>query len=156
MIKLFGLIFSILLHLILLFLFLYQPEKYPPKAPPGVELPTPPKPFSVRLVPPDTSITPDVVIQKEGKNRYPTDEIICNGKDKRFTGIGIIYNPGSHVIIHAPPFYPGYKAGLREGDMILNVDAPVIDGYIDIEAVRAHNGTLRFHIKADNICYNEE
>ena len=86
-----------------------------------------------------------------------TDEIICDGKDKTYKGIGIIHSISSpYAVLHAPVYYPGYIAGIREGDLVLNPDVQTVNGYVDIEVLRSHNGPLKFHIKAETICFLEE
>jgi hypothetical protein len=149
-----GAALSILLHLSLLIYFIDFQEKYPKVEPiPDAALPLP---VEVRLLPySDPSIgeiKPDEGLEKI---KYPSDGRICNGKDKFYKGIGIIYNPGSFVIIYAPEYYPAYKAGLRIGDRIVDPDIPEIDGYVDIEINRGYS-IEQFHIKTDNICFNEE
>ncbi len=152
--KVIGAAGTIFLHLLLVFAFLYNPPKYP-DIQPVPEMKEPHR-IEVRLIPiiePTSNI--ETKIADEGKKvSYPTDDKICGGKDKFYKGIGIIYNPGTHVITHAPEYYPGYKAGLRVGDFIRDPEAKEVDGFVEFEIFR-DRGSLYFRIKADNICFQE-
>lgn len=152
--KLAGVIGTILLHLLVVFSFLYNPPKYHKIEP--IPNATMPLPVEVRLIPIiEPTLEIETKIADEGKKvSYPTDGRICNGKDRYYKGIGVIYNPGTHVITHAPEYYPGYQAGLRIGDYIVDPDVAEVDGYINFDILRAHE-QLHFHIKTDNICVQE-
>jgi hypothetical protein len=153
--KIAGLIFTIILHSFLLFSFLPSKPKYPKVDP--IPNTTIPLSVEVRLIPiiePTSNI--ETKIADEGKKvSYPTDGRICGGKDKHYKGIGVIYNPGTHIITHAPEYYPGYISGLRIGDYIVDPEVAEVDGYIRFDILRAHE-QLRFHIKTDNICFQED
>lgn len=97
-----------------------------------------------------TDLTADI-----GKTKYETDEIVCKGKDKKYVGIGMIYNPGTNIIYRLPQDYPAYKAGLRLGDLIVDPYLPIVNNYLDI-VVRRGNEFLSFHIKVENICFQEK
>ncbi len=86
--------------------------------------------------------------------KYKTDTKICTGKDKTYFGVGFIWNPQTNVITHAPEDYPAYKAGIRQGDMVMNPAEEYIDGYVTFEVVRSFQ-QLRFRVKGDNICYQD-
>lgn len=152
--KISGVIFTVALHSLLLLSFLTFGAKYPESSSDStaeiLEL------IEVQLIPitePQPEV--DAKMEKEGKSAvYPTDGRICNGKDKFYKGVGIIFNPGTNTIIHAPEYYPGYIAGLRVGDYIENTDLIEVDGYIDFDISR-YSERLSFHIKADNICFQE-
>jgi hypothetical protein len=91
-----------------------------------------------------------------------TDRTICTGQDKNYEGVGIIYNgdkeKGTGVIMLAPEYYPGYRAGLRVGDYIVNMPLFVQDGHIKFEIMRfAGDGNsyrIVYNIKIERICYS--
>lgn len=152
--KIAGLTLSVILHLFLLLSFL--PPKYPKVSPIPGESGKVLSSVEVKLIPmKEPTITSETKISDGDKVSYPTvDKTICNGKDKQYKGVGIIHDIETNVIFHAPEYYPGYIAGLRIGDYILNPDVAEINGYKDFEIMRL--GThLRFHIKTTNICFQE-
>ncbi len=94
-------------------------------------------------------------ITKESLNKR--DEEMCKGKGNTYLGVGIVIQPGTDLITKAPPQYPAYKAGLREGDLLVNPFASSVtpDGYMEFTV--NHNGTLTvFRIKAENICFKKK
>ena len=145
---------TVVLHLLLVFAFLYHPPKFP-DIQPVPEMKDPHR-IEVKLIPiiEPTSIIETKIADEDKKVSYPTDGRICGGKDKFYKGIGIIYNPGTHVITHAPEYYPGYIAGLRIGDFISDPEAKEMDGYVEFEISRSFQ-RLQFRIKTDNICFQE-
>lgn len=153
-IKIAGFVFSVVLHLLLLFLILPPEPKYPKLDPDPDSIM--PMPVEVRLIPKfDPSLTSETKIVDEGNRiSYPIDDRVCNGKDKSYKGIGIIYNPGTHIITHAPEYYPGYKAGLRVGDFIVEPEVGPVGDYITFDVLRLRE-QFRLHIKTDNICFQE-
>jgi predicted metalloprotease with PDZ domain len=137
-----------------LFIFLLFPVVTPPPPPPPPP-PDEPKPVTVRLIPKEQpSKDPEILKGNKDSLSYPTDPHICSSKDKSYRGVGIIYSYGSNMIVHAPEYYPAYKAGLRLGDFIVN-ETTEVNGYIDFDVRRGYT-KLFFHIKLDNICYNDE
>lgn len=152
--KVIGAAGTIFLHLLIVFVFLYNPPKFLDMQP--VPEMKEPHRIEVRLIPIIEPTLDTIIKTKEGDKKvsYPNDGKICGGKDKFYKGIGIIYNPGTHVITHAPEYYPGYIAGLRLGDIILDPDVPESNGYINFDILRSHE-RLSFRIKADNICFQE-
>jgi hypothetical protein len=98
---------------------------------------------------------PEISNNEMPSPKYKTDERICTNKDKNYFGVGFIWNPGTGRIIYAPEDYPAYKAGMRPGDFVMNPDADFSDGYIDLFVVRERGQQYHFHIKGDNICFQD-
>jgi len=149
--KVIGFIFVILLHSPLIISFISHPLIIPPKETYNQNI------VEIKLIPPPSETAPiedikDSLFVPEPK--YEIDTEICNGKDNTYLGAGFLYFPGLNVVTSAPPFYPAYKAGLREGDMVANPDANIIDGYMDI-VVERNEKILSFHIKVDHICFQK-
>ena len=127
--------------------------------------------ISAELLPPETeSATEDkkqqTIRMLKGDIYYkddttPTlDEVdaeICNGKSDTYVGAGIIIQPGSDLVTSAPPQYPAYKAGIRVGDKLIDPFGSDVmpDGYIDFTVLR-NNELIKFHIKAEKICYKNK
>jgi membrane-associated protease RseP (regulator of RpoE activity) len=149
--KILGIMGSILVHLVILISIIRAPESIPTRRLPLDE----PESIQITLIP-----MPSVTESKADNSdadlaaTYPTDSSICAGQNKTYVGVGFIMSFGSDLIIHIPEFYPAYKAGMRLGDFILNPYEPIINGWIDFDVLR-HTEKLHFHIKADNICFNE-
>ena len=146
-----GLVCSMFLHTSLFVYLIFPPLQIIPSQKQEQDEP---KPVSVKLIPMEKP-SEDADILKGNKDAlsYPTDPEICSGLDKTYRGVGVMSTFGSNMIVYAPEFYPGYKAGLRIGDYIVN-DAREVNGYIDFEIRRGYTA-LFFHIKTDNICYND-
>lgn len=161
----FAIVASVTIHFFVLFYSTRIPLKEPPKSNPIAETKKDTvKRMEVRLLPKEQALdTPVTMTTKDPKaspkKSYPTDSIICSGKDKNYKGIGVIYNPVTGVIFFAPTYYPAYQAGLRVGDMILSPEAPYTDEYVDIQYVRPNGDDMRqsiVRIKPDNICFAED
>jgi len=152
--KVIGATGTILLHLLIVFAFLYNPPKYL-DIQPVPEMKEPHR-IEVKLIPIIKPTLDSIIKTKDNgkKVSYPTDSKICNGKDKFYKGIGVIYNPGTHIITHAPEYYPGYIAGLRVGDFIVDPESQEINGYITFDIMRSRE-QQQFHIKTDNICFQD-
>ena len=147
-----GLVCSVILHTCIFFYLLLPHISVIPE--PMSNFSNESKSLTVRLIPKEQS--PDKTeILKGNKSAlsYPTDTKICSLEDKSYKGVGVIFSPSTKIVIYVTEYYPAYKAGMRVGDSILN-DMKETDGYIDFEVRRAYT-TLFFHIKTDNICYND-
>ncbi len=82
-----------------------------------------------------------------------SNEAICEGKDKNYVGIGMIAQPGSNRVIVVPEQYPAYKAGIRRGDVILDLYGPeIVNGYLTFTVNRG-NDITRIKIHVEKICY---
>jgi hypothetical protein len=142
-----GLICSLLLHIGILFYIVFPEVPMPPPINKS-------KSLMVRLIP-NEKIQKNLKTLKENTKpdfkSYPSDITICAGEDKNYKGIGITF--AVQIIKYAPEYYPAYKAGIRVGDQILYLKE--FDDFIDIAIARGYN-RLYFHIKKDNICYNDK
>ena len=169
--KIIGLIFTILFHLFIVFLFSYHPILYiqtsssstkstevtlkiidPEKRKvPAVEV------QSIPVVQNPNSITPTIAkpVEESKKVKYETDAIICKGKDKNYQGVGFVWQPGNNMITRVPQGLPAYIAGIREGDFFIDADEISPGGYITFNIKRRYE-FLVFHIKAEKICYQED
>jgi len=145
--KTLGIICSIILHIIpFLFLIKLVDKTQVSAIPPGVVT-------NVRLIP-----IAEQGIQQEKKPKgdftvYEKDEVVCEGKDSSYLGIGLLFQLGTGVVSFVPKQYPAYKAGIRVGDMMVDPWVTEVDGYMDIEVVRGYQH-LKFHVKMDTICYS--
>lgn len=146
---------SLAIHAIFLIALSINLAPPPPPPPPKPPPPTQEKTMKVTLVP----LMPAKAagVPKPGDAGYVRDEKICAGKDNTYLGVGIIIQPGSDRIISAPVQYPAYRAGLREGDLLIDpfVSEITADGYLDFIASR-NNIPIKFHIKTENICFKKE
>ena len=161
----FAIVASVTIHFFVLFYSTRITLKEPPKSNPIAETKKDAvERIEVRLLPKEQALETSVITKNElsiiPKKSYPSDSRICSGKDKDYRGIGIIYNPITGLILHAPTYYPAYQAGLRVGDMILSPDTPYTDeAYTDIQYIRPNGDSIRqsiLRIKIDNICFTED
>jgi hypothetical protein len=146
-----GISGTLIIHLSLLLQFIVIPitKKPPPPPPPGSEQ----KEISVALLPPiehSSIVTPPVDSSSELVAQV--DPNICKDQGKTYLGVGFRYSPFTNLVTHIPEYYPAYRAGMRIGDMVLDPDTPIVDGYLDIEVVRGYQ-QMHFRIKAEQICY---
>ncbi len=150
-----AIIGSLLIHITLLVALTIKAPKPPPPPPPPPKQEIKEHRMKVTLMP----LIPAKAagVPKPGDAGYVRDEKICAGKDNKYLGVGIIIQPGSDRIISAPPQYPAYRAGLREGDLLIDpfVSEITADGYLDFIASR-NNIPIKFHIKTENICFKKE
>lgn len=153
-----GIIGTILVHVLVILLVMWHPKKNPPPPPPPVIQ----QQITVDLIPyvkpavPKTEETvklPDQDLKK--MIQLPSDPVICKDRDNTYIGIGIRYDVSMGVITHAPEYYPGYKAGLRVGDMILNPGEDAVNGRVKLHIVRSHL-TTSYTIKTEKICFQRK
>src|SRR5574337_1317170 len=110
--KIVGVVTSVTLHLVILFLLFYVPTKF--IAVGDTEETNYPKfgKVEVKLIP----ITESAVLGENndgitGKNAVNVDRRLCNDKDTYYSGVGVILDITTHRITHVPEYYPRYKAG---------------------------------------------
>jgi membrane-associated protease RseP (regulator of RpoE activity) len=150
-----GLVASLLIHLLLAVLIFWHPT--PPIPPP----PPPPTQkeelVQVRLLPPpSTEPVVETEQQKNDRMQAAARKEVCKGKDKHYTGIGIIWQPGSGFIIEAPEGFPAYGAGIRPGDILQNpYHEPDANGVVTIRIER-YDKQLVFKVKQGKICYEDK
>jgi hypothetical protein len=145
-----GISGTLIIHLALLLPFIIIPILHPPvsNVPKSTE-----KVLEVTLLPPKESLAEKLPISDiPNQNISQTDPVICKNQDKNYFGVGFIYSPFTSLVTYAPEFYPAYKAGIRIGDMVLDPDTPIVNGFLDIEIIRGYQ-QMHFRIKAENICF---
>lgn len=160
-VRIVGLVGSAILHLLVPLLFL--PPKIPSSVPTGrsplgmhgeVD---PSKVIYLNTTSTDTKLVRD--FSHEYRERPKAKSLsVCGqvtGEQKKdYRGIGIIDNPISGLVIQAPPQYPAYKAGIREGDRII---AFVHRGdYVHVVIERDGRIELSFKVRKERICLTEK
>jgi len=145
-----GISGTLIIHLSLLLQFIVIPvlKKPPPPPPPGNQ-----QEVEVTLLPPvehKSIILPPIDAPAEIIAQVDPD--ICKNQSDSYMGVGFKYSPFTALIIHVPEYYPAYRAGIRLGDMILDPDTPIVNGYLDIEIMRGYQ-QMHFRIKAEKICF---
>jgi len=147
-----GISGTLIIHLSLLLQFIVIPSTKKPLsggATGGKEIVVtllPPTQHKSIILPPDES--PIKVLSH-------IDPDICANKDNSYMGVGFRYSPFTNLVIDVPEYYPAYKAGIRVGDLLLDPDSPIVDGYLNIEIIRGYQ-QIHFRIKAEQICYGTE
>ena len=150
-------VLSIIIHLIIITFFhlIILPEKNS-ILPIETKILNEEKRINITLLPKeDQSIINEISTKDDSlilKSILKTDERICSGKDNSYIGVGFLWTPVDNIIVHAPEYYPAYRAGIREGDIVLNPEDPIINGYIRLNIIRSGE-RLEFNIKVDNICF---
>lgn len=147
-INIFAIICSLLLHIVIVLLALTVIDDR------VIKHVAARKTIDIVLLPPPN----DIVLTNAngtGQKAYPYSKIYCEHNNREYRGVGIIINFETSMILDAPVYYPAYKAGLRIGDFIIESPPVTNDGYADFEIIRGYD-KLRFHIKVDNICFNDE
>jgi hypothetical protein len=82
--------------------------------------------------------------------------MICDGKDSAYEGVGMIIQPGSNLVISAPPQYPAYKAGIRKGDRIVDPYGPAAKhGVVDFQ-VETRQSLRTVRIRLAKICFRSK
>lgn len=169
--KIIGMIFSILIHLLIVFLILFRLPMYDQRVP----LPeTKSTVITLKIIDPERKKIPAIKTDKpipkisensisapeekieveEKKVKYETDAIICKGKDKDYVGVGFVWQPGTNMITRVPMGLPAYNAGIREGDFFVDAGEMSPAGYIVFYIKRRYE-FLTFRIKAEKICFQE-
>jgi hypothetical protein len=147
-----GIVGTLLIHLSVL-LYLLWPSVHSPPPPPR-STPEEPKPVQVRLIP-KRSLSKELKPgQEPGINGAP-DPRICENKDLSYEGIGIIHSYGTELVTSAPAEYPAYRAGVRVGDMI--IDLHRIEGTrFMFFRLNRHGVYFTFKVPIENICFNKD
>lgn len=145
---------TVLLHLLIATLLFWHstPEKQPT---PLLETPQNERVASGLL---PRSLQDSDVITRQFEDAAAIRRTMCGGKDPSYRGIGVMVNYGSQAITSAPDFYPGYRAGLRVGDVILNPyfnEQPDSQGWVVVRIER-YDQRLEFRIKQEQICYKQD
>jgi len=146
-----GIVGTVLIHIIVP-IYLLWPRvlpKPPPPPPPKDE----PKPVEVRLLP-RSQATETKAGPEPGVDGSP-DPKICANRDPSYEGIGIIHSFGTDLILSAPAAYPAYKAGLRVGDMIVELYRIEGTKFMFVH-VNRHGKHLKFRIPVEQICFNKD
>lgn len=144
--KVFGIVCTLVIHLAVLFfaIFSFEEEKKErPKEPPKETS------LSVRLLKPEQK-------QKEPPKKsegFVPDKTVCESKHPSYEGIGIVHQLGTSMIIMAPEQYPAYQAGIRVGDMIVEMYKIPNSNLMFVE-VNRHGVNLSFKVKRQKICYD--
>lgn len=92
---------------------------------------------------------------KTSKASDPIQKEFCSSSDKNYKGIGMIFDDFSNIILTVPEYYPGYKAGLRIGDTILQ-DSVINTPDTLTLTVKRDNKELKFSISKEKICYKKD
>jgi predicted metalloprotease with PDZ domain len=147
-----GIAATLLLHLALAVTLLWTPERV--KGQPEQPLPTAVehKALQVRLLPPDapTKETHEGSSPESGS----IHEEKCSSKGNTYLGIGVVHNIGSGIISSAPVDYPAYKAGIREGDVLVEMYRLPSTNKMYVSVTR--NGrTITRTITMKQICFRE-
>lgn len=152
MLSIVGIAATLLLHLALAVAALWVPER--PKGASGPPLPVAAEPRSlqVRLLPPDAATEE----KQEGDSHMSAGirEEKCSSKGDTYLGVGIVHNIGSGIISSAPPSYPAYKAGIREGDALIEMYRLPSTNRMRL-VVQRGGQTISRTIKMEQICFSE-
>lgn len=143
---------SIAIHIAIVGLPISENKKNNPLPDKEVNYPVP-----VRLIPKsDKPVTLDNIKEdKDGRLPKMVAPSLCNdAPENLYTGIGIVYNQFTQIILDAPPVYPAYKAGVRIGDILLNPrSTPDKLGSVEVTVSRGDENYI-FHIQQSKICYD--
>lgn len=148
---------SLLVHLLVVFILLWQPKPAPTiKQEVGGGAP-----ISVELLPKLADEELKQLPQREEGTpiQNPPEQKLCIGDAQSYVGIGIVYSTFSMRIIDAPESYPGYRAGLRVDDVLLidptEKEDRAVGSYVIYRVLR-DNEQLTFRIKMEQICYQQK
>lgn len=81
--------------------------------------------------------------------------VACTATNKKYHGIGIVYNPFTGIVLQAPTAYPAYKAGIRVGDRAF-MFIPSEDGHLLVDLQRLNGDRFSVYILPVTICFTEE
>lgn len=145
-----GIVGTVLIHIIVPIYLLWPKAQVPPQPPPP---PPTSKVVSVSLIPQSSS-------EDSRKGNDPgvdgaPDPKICADKDPSYEGIGITHSFGTELVLTAPATYPAYKAGIRIGDMVVELYRIPSTNMMFVH-VNRHGKHLKFKVKREKICFREE
>lgn len=142
-----GLLISLFLHFLILFFILYGFSKTAIQKEVKLE-----EPILVAVTLLEKSPTDSIIDTGDGIGiSSESDKLICANADKEYLGIGILHGlRGIDMIIHAPMYYPAYRAGIREGDKIISLER--LGDFIYITILR-NEENLSFKVKMEKICF---
>ena len=160
-----ALVCSILLHMLILFALIKPLQEPTPKQKAGqtglnAELVIPPEQdesaAAEKMHMIVTMLKSDQYYKEDAVPINQRDEAMCKDRANNYVGVGIMIQPGSDKITSAPHQYPAYRAGMREGDTLIDPFGSDVtpDGYIDFTVWR-NKELIKFHIKAENICFKK-
>lgn len=127
-----GLLISLIIHSIIIFLIFFRPSlNCPCQSQPQAGLEGSVNvPIEEVIVEPGTENKKTEEDDQSLDGGYlPKDGRDC-GEDDWYGGIGVEHQPDG-VVLNVPKSYPAYKSGIRVGDIIKNVDD--LRGLVDME-----------------------
>ena len=104
----------------------------------------------------DLHIVEATIHSEEGENGNGGGDKNCSADEDFYFGIGMVHMPFTGEVIEVPESYPAFKAGIRQGDKVVDFyNLPGGDGIIHVTFQRGQvQKSLR--IRKEKICFKKK